>query len=245
MDKNLEHSESGQPIYRYENTDHQWKAPVYGDDVLCEKLEEHIEKYIGEIESVFHEVASDTIHLDVYYIKPNELRNCHTFITSGMSFLPMNTPEGAEDCKYAELMICLPENWSVSQEAFKDEKNYWPIRLLKYMARFPHEYETWLGFAHTIPNGNPAGPLTDGTKLNGVMLLPPILVDGQFISLKVDEERTIGFYAIVPLYEEEMNYKLKYGYEGLLDKFDEFGLNEIIDINRKNTCKKSFWPFRK
>ncbi|MFQ8729788.1 MAG: suppressor of fused domain protein [Enterocloster bolteae] len=23
---------------------------------------------------------------------------------------------------------------------------YWPIRLIKYLARFPHEYSTWLGW---------------------------------------------------------------------------------------------------
>lgn len=245
MDNKIEYSESGQPIYRYENKEHQWKPPIYGDLVLIKRLEEHIEKYIGKIETVFHELVSDTMHLDVYFIKADEQRRYHTFITSGMSFLPMNTPDGAEKNRFAELMICLPENWPVSEVAFKDEKNYWPVRLLKYIARFPHEYNTWLGFAHTVPNGNPPQPLADDTKLSGLILLPPIMANKEFISVKVDEERTINFYAIIPLYVEEMNYKLKYGYDGLLDKFDENGINELIDLNRKNMCKKSFWPFRK
>lgn len=245
MDNKIEYSESGQPIYKYESKEHEWKPPVYGDLELIQKMEEHIEKYIGKIEWVFHELVSDTMHLDVYYIKPSEDRKHHIFITSGMSFLPMNTPEGLEDYKHAEVMICLPDNWLVSEEAFKNERNYWPIRLLKNIARFPHEYETWLGFAHTIPNGNPPKPIYDNIKFNGVMLLPPIMVNRDFLSLKADTERTINFYTIIPLFEEEMNYKLKYGYEGLLDKFDEFGINEIIDISRRNTCKKSFWPFRK
>lgn len=238
MDNKNEFTESGEPIYRYESIEHQWKPPVYGDSVLIEKLEEHIEKYIGKIETVLHEVLSDTIHLDVHYIKPSVNRKYHTFITTGMSFLPMNTPEGAEAYKYAELMICLPEYWKVSDEDFKDDKNYWPISLLKEMARFPHDYHTWLGFAHTVPNGNPPEPLFHGTLLNGIILLPPITVNRDFLSLKVDEERTVNFYCVIPLYEEETNYKLKYGYSSLLDKFDEYGFNEVIDINRQNTCSE-------
>lgn len=237
MDNEIEYSESGAPIYRHENIEYKWKPPAYGDSILIDKLEEHIEKYIGEVDMVYHELLSDIIHLDVYYIKPSAERKCHTFITTGMSFLPMNTPEGAEEYRYAELMICLPEHWEVSDEAFKVEVNYWPIRLLKQMARFPHHYNTWLGFAHTVPNGNPPEPLFEGTLLNGIILLPPIMVKRDFISLKVDDNRTVNFYCIIPLYEEETNYKLKYGYSSLLDKFDEYGINEVIDINRKNTCE--------
>lgn len=47
-------------------------------------------------------------------------------------------------------MLFLPENWPTSSDAFKDDKYYWPIKLLKQLARFPHEYNTWLGYGHTI-----------------------------------------------------------------------------------------------
>ena len=32
----------------------------------------------------------------------------------------------------------------------KDEKWYWPIRLLKSLARLPIASDTWLGFGHTM-----------------------------------------------------------------------------------------------
>ena len=32
----------------------------------------------------------------------------------------------------------------------KDEKWYWPIRLLKSLARLPIASDTWLGFGHTL-----------------------------------------------------------------------------------------------
>ncbi|MFB6363421.1 suppressor of fused domain protein [Paenibacillus elgii] len=42
---------------------------------------------------------------------------------------------------------------------------------------------------------------------------------------------------MVPLYSEEMDFKLMHGSDPLLDKLDEYGINEIIDLNRRNTCK--------
>ena len=37
----------------------------------------------------------------------------------------------------AELAIALPADWKLDQESMKDEKWYWPIRLLKSLARLP------------------------------------------------------------------------------------------------------------
>ncbi|HEX2954173.1 MAG TPA: suppressor of fused domain protein, partial [Bacillota bacterium] len=172
-----------------------------------------------------------------------EKRNYHTFITAGMSSLPMKAPESASECKYAELMVCLPPSWEVSEEKYEviDFDELWPVGYMKYLARFPHKNDTWLWFGHTIPNGNPAEPFADNTKLCGAILLPPIKTNYDFHQLKISEEKTVNFFAVVPLYEEEINYKLRYGYGKLLDRFDKYHVSEILDINRENTCKKSLW----
>lgn len=245
MNIKTEYSESGAPIYKYEDVETKWETPVYGNDELISKLDEHITKFLGKSDYVWHEILSDIVHIDVYYIKPTSERNFHTFITNGMSFLPMNVPEGQEDWRYAELMICLPPDWPVGEEEFKNERNYWPIRVLKMLARFPHKYRTWLSWGHTIPNGDPAEPFADNTKLCCSLLLPPIQVHSDFLSLRVNDEITVKFFCVVPIYREEMEYKLKYGVEGLMDKFDNHKINELIDINRKNVCKRSIWPFNR
>lgn len=245
MVKPSDYSESGNPIYKHEDKERSWMPPNYGEDGWNEKIERHFETYIGEIDNVFHEIISDIVHIDVYHIKPTQERNYHTLFTTGMSYMPMNVPEGIEGYNYAEVMICLPPEWPITQEAFADEDNYWPVRWLKMLARLPHEYETWLGHGHTVPNGDPARPLSDRTKLNGVILLPPIMVHRDFLTLEMDSERTIRFYSIVPLYQEEMEFKLKYGCNDLTDKFDKYGINEIVRVNRKNVCRSSVIPFRR
>lgn len=243
MTKPTEYSESGQPIYKYEDQEREWIAPSYGEEGWAEKIEEHVQKYYGATDNVFHEIISDLIHIDVHHIPPTEERNYHVLFTTGMSFLPMNVPQGLEDHRFAELMICLPASWSLTEEALKDENNYWPIRWLKLLAKFPHDYQTWLGWGHTMPAGNPPVPLSEQTKMNGVILLPPICMDFGFHVLKMDEERSIRFYAVIPLYQEEMDYKLKHGLDALMDRFDKHGINEVIDLQRKNVCKSSpfFW----
>ena len=240
-----EYSDSGDPIYRYNGGRSKEFTPAIGDEQNIEAISEHIEKHIGKIEIVFHEIVSDLVHIDVHWVKPTEQFPFHTLVTSGMSDKPMTVPEGLDDHKYSELCILLPVDWQIDgtsyitmEEAFKNENNYWPIRWLKAIARFPHEYDTWVGHGHTIPNGENADPFADNTKLGCMILFPSLSLGGQFFTLKINEQKTINFYCLYPLYKEEMNFKLKNGSDALLDKFEKYNLTDIVDINRKNTCSK-------
>lgn len=227
---------SKSPIYRYKESDlNDFEIPT-GESSMDE-ISNHIEKYVGEIYTVFHELLSDQVHIDIHWIKPSKERPFHTLITSGMSDKAMKTPEGVEGCEYAELSICLPESWQISDEAFEDEKNYWPIRWLKYLARFPHEYNTWLAYGHTIPNGDPAEAFAESTQLNTMLLLPTIVFEEAFQTLRL-ENKLINFYTLIPLYEEEVNLKMKKGVESLFDGFDKYGVTDIVQIDRENTAKK-------
>lgn len=240
-DDNKVVSMSGAPIFRYTDGEKEWEAP-HGEECI-EEISDHIERHIGEVNMVFHELVSDTVHIDVHHVTPTAERPFHTLVTSGMSDLPMSVPEDIDSTRYMELMVTLPSEWQIDSESFKDEKWYWPVRELKFLARFPHKYDTWLGWGHTLPNGDPAAPFAENTALNGVILLPSVTVPEAFYTLPIDREKTIEFFSIVPLYEEEMNLKLNKGTEALLDKFDQYDINDIIDISRRNVAKKRFGLF--
>lgn len=232
---------SGAPIFRYTDGEKEWESPS-GEECIAE-ISSHIEQHIGEVSMVFHEIISDTVHIDVHHVLPTAERPFHILVTSGMSDLPMNVPEEIGATRYMELMVVLPESWQISDKAFEDEKWYWPIRELKFLARFPHKYDTWLGWGHTLPNGDPAEPFAENTKLNGVILLPPISISEDFFQLSINEDKTIQFFTVVPLYEEEMNLKLNKGVDELLEKFDQYDINEVVSIDRKNVAKKRFGLF--
>lgn len=232
---------SGAPIFRYTDGEKEWEAP-HGEECI-EEISDYIERHIGEIHMVFHELVSDTVHIDVHHVRPTRERPFHTLITSGMSDLPMTVPEGVDCTRHMELMITLPEYWQVDSESFKDEKWYWPIRVLKYLARFPHKYATWFGWGHTIPNGDPAEPYADNTALSGVIILPPIRVPEEFHSLAINGEKAIEFFSLIPLYTEEMELKLRKGSNSLLEKFDKHGITDVVSIDRRNVGKKRFGIF--
>lgn len=234
-------SMSGAPVFRYTDGEKEWESP-HGEESI-EEITAHIEKHIGQVDSVFHELISDTVHIDIHHVKPTKSRPFHTLVTSGMSDLPMAVPEGYDISPYMELMITLPADWKISDEAFKDENWYWPIRELKFLARFPHKYDSWFGWGHTLPNRDPAEPFSDNAKFTGVMLAPSINVPEDFVNLKINDEKEIYFFSLIPLYEEEMNLKLKKGADEIFNRFDKYYISDIVDLNRKNVAKKLFGLF--
>lgn len=206
-----------------------------------EAISDHIEKHAGPIGNVWHEIVSDLVHIDVHQVAPTKDRPYWTLVTSGMSDLPMNTPEGCEEWKFAELMLCLPGDWKLNQEDFKDEKHYWPIRWLKMLARFPHEYRTWFGWGHTIPNGDPAEPFDKSVGFDCMMLSRPMTLSTEFWSLPIRKDKVIHFYALMPLYPGEVALKLKRGAEELERRFEQHKISEIVDPYRRDVSKKEWW----
>jgi hypothetical protein len=238
----VERSESGAPIYRHEERKKEF-VPAEGDEQTIQKVTEHLEKHVGPPARVLHELVSDLVHVDVHLVEPTTERSYYTLVTSGMSERPMAAPEDSQDCRYAELVICLPPNWPMTEKEFEDERNYWPIRWLKTLARLPHQYDTWLYASHTVPHGDPPEPYAANTKLCCALLLRPVLFGDDFMSLKVNDEKTIDFLSLVPIYQEEMDFKLKKGLDPLLEKLENAEVTELLDINRKNVCKKKFGIF--
>lgn len=235
-----EYSESGNPIYRYEPDKAKKFQPAVGNDSNIEAISNHIEKHVGTIESVFHELISDQVHIDIHWVKPSSKFPFHVLVTSGMSDQPMITPEEANDFRYSELCLLLPAYWKIGvenyKEIFSDEDNYWPLRWLKIIARFPHEYNTWVSYGHTIPNGEDAAPFAENTKMGCMMLLPSISLPEEFSELRINEDKKINFYCLYPLYKEEMNYKLSKGSDALLNKFEKNAISDVIYPDRLNTC---------
>ena len=228
---------SGSPIYRHGEPT-AWEAPK-GEEFI-EQISSHIEQHLGPIETVFHEIVSDTVHIDVHVVRPTEAVPHIRLVTSGMSDLPMTTPDDPEVPKHLELLMTLPAHWQLDQESFENEDWYWPVRLLKTLARLPHKHQTWLGWAHTVPNGDPPEPYASNTKLCGAIVLPSITVPDSFHELNIPGHKSITFYSIVPLYESEMNLKLRLGSDALTKLFDRKGVTDVVDIARKDVTRKVF-----
>jgi Suppressor of fused protein (SUFU) len=228
---------SGSPIYRHGEPG-AWEAPK-GEEFI-EQISGHIEQHLGTVETVLHEIVSDTVHIDVHVVRPTSECPHIRLVTSGMSDLPMTTPDDPDIPKHAELLMTLPAGWKLDQASFDNEEWYWPVRLLKTLARLPHKHQTWLGWGHTVPNGDPPENYAGNTKLCCAIVLPSLTVPDAFRELNIPGHKAITFYAVVPLYEPEMNFKMRSGCDALTDLFDRKGVSDVVDIARKDVTRKLF-----
>jgi hypothetical protein len=204
-----------------------------------ELITEHVERHVGPVVQVIHETASQFVHVDILHVLPSAKRDFHVLVTSGMSDRAMNVPEGYQDCRYAELYLCLPASWPLAPQNFGNERNYWPIRLLQMLGRFPHVFSAWLWIYHTVPNFDPPQAYVDGTSLCGAMLGPPISVPIDFASLKVPGSPPIYFFSLLPLHQAEMDFKIQNGGEPLMaNLFKQGVIADIVDPARKSVIQK-------
>jgi Suppressor of fused protein (SUFU) len=245
VDENGEVSPGGSHILRHEPREREWEGTA-GDQLLLESIDAHLDRHFGdEGRLVLHEVASDLIHLDVHVVPPGDDRPWITLVTSGMAERSMSVPEGLEEHAYAELMLALPPDWplelapgAVPEAEPDDPPGYWPVRLLKTLGRLPHEYDTFLYWGHSIPNGDPPEPYAASTSLSGALIMPPLLVPEDFAELELPDGRTVHFYAVVAMHADEMELKLRRGADHLAELFDDAGVSELVDPARPSVVVK-------
>ncbi len=203
---------------------------VYTEEEM-EAIEGHIQQYFGKFENVFHELSSPDIHVDICVVPPSEKRDYYMLVTMGMGAHRMNVPEELAEYKLerAELTIALPGNWKLKHEDLKNERWYWPIRLLKTLARLPIASDTWLGFGHTMDNED---DFAKDTKLCAAILTgPQDTEDGSEVCILPSGEE-VNFYQVIPLYREELEYKMEHDADALLDKMD--GISFVTYNTRPN-----------
>ena len=99
----------------------------------------------------------------------------------------------------------------------KDEQWYWPIRLLKVLARLPFSSDTWLT-GHTIDHQNPFSEIRISV-LRFWSDFKTLGKDSYLCQLRNGE--TVNFYQVIPLYREELEYKLEHGAYALIEQMEE------------------------
>lgn len=171
------------------------------------------EKY-GNFERVIHEIIPGDIHIDVVIIPPQGDNNHYTLCTIGAGAYNMQIGRDGFNQEIAgyrfqipeqlEYMIMLPSDWPLDKDALKDEENYWPIRLLKQIARFPIVTNDWVCEGHTVEfeEGELFSPKLPYSCL---MFTEPSsnIADGVDI-LNLSSGKSLSFMQIVPITREEL-----------------------------------------
>ena len=198
-----------------------------------EKIEAHLDRAIGPSTHVWHELVSPEIHVDLVPIPPDASRPFWTIVTAGMSYKPMTIPAGSgPEWRRAELMILLPADWAgdlTDQASLQDEGNWAPFRLLKELARFPHENGTFLAPGHTVDLGRPVSP---GSQMTSAMVHWAIVLNEDDLSIATDDGELINFYAVYPIHPDEREGAMKNGSDSIFDLMLNSGTGLIFDPSR-------------
>lgn len=195
----------------------------------------HFEKHLGKSRDLaLTEVAGGTPPLAIHAIDTAE---SIVLFTVGMSDRPMSVPKGAEEYRYAELMIHLPKNWPLTPESLGEKRHAWPINWLRRIARHPFDHQTWLGGKTcVIANGEPPKPLAPYTKLSCLFLLAE---SGEFGRSTLPDGRRVVVYSIYPIFTEERDLERSKGTAHLLRLFEQNAIDTIVNVNRGNVATLS------
>lgn len=112
-------------------------------------------------------------------------------------------------------------------------------RLFEGAGPLPISNDTWLGFGHTMGKKS---PFAENTTLCGPLLVGPQDVawnGGEVCTLPSGEE--VNFYQMIPLYHNEMEYKMEYKMEhdadALLEKMA--GISFVANPTRQNAITRA------
>lgn len=152
-------------------------------------------------------------------------------VTNGLNDYQMPVPEKYRSYEHNELYFCLPAHWN--WENPEDKNANWVFTWIDKMANFVVDNKTWFGAGHTIPNGKDRSPISDRMKQNHFLLSHPILLNQELEPIQL-KDKTIHFLAIIPIFQDEMNYKEAKGTFKIIESFINAGVSEKVDDFRSS-----------
>jgi hypothetical protein len=214
----------GTTIICHENVETQFGV-TKGRAEFSQTREAVYERLFGKILKVSHELLPLIPHIDVYIFKRSQGdKIVYSLVTGGMSDLEMTMPRGAKEVpRRVELIFYCSE----------PHEEY--IATLRWVAHFPYASKSWLGYGHTMPNGNPPAPFWGSTELDTLLFMPPIVKKDQTLpeELKLAGE-PVHLLWVVPLTTAECNLKLEKGFDAILDLFQQHRHPHVFDPHRKS-----------
>ena len=212
------------------------ETPLPADDDILGHVKVHIDQYFGVYAQILTDHSNPEYPIEIAIIPPRLEHDYYTLVTVGLSLHQMHFSEERreENLERAELLINLPPDWKLTKDALKDETWYWPIRMMLATAYFSIEDpNVCLESRTTLMEGEDGVPFAEGTDLRGEILFWPGPFGQDAFACRLPGGEEVNFYQVIPLYREELQYKLEHGADALLDLCSDESL-EVIDPHRLN-----------
>ena len=191
---------------------------------------EHIRAHVGSVDTVFHELESDNIAIDIHHVPPTADRECHTLITLGMSDQPLPAGSGVA---YGELAMCLPADWPMDEEALEQDATAWPLEMLRALGKLPYVHGVAFDFGLCTDNLTLPFAMANDAGFTGVLLAPPVTTPDEFWCLQAPSGKVVDFFGVVMLYPQELEHARYEGVVSLARALDQLSVTELLQPGRR------------
>ena len=162
-------------------------------------------------------------------------------MTNGLSEKQMKVPEKFNQRKRCELYFCLPDYWD--WEEVENPQMNWVFVWIQKLAKHLLENETWYGPGHSFPAGNPPAEISKTMHQKFFMLSDPLLLETELQPVNLQNGEEVFFYAIIPLFEDEFDFKAAKTTVKFLKKFTAKRHTEKLDDFRESIRKLRYRIF--
>jgi hypothetical protein len=189
------------------------------DPVLIDAVGAHLERTFGPGAGVIDDADSRWAHVDLFILPPNRERPVTVVATCGMAARPLTTTAGTRT--WTELLCVLPPGWPTTTPAIGAPQRFWPLALLRWLARLPHQ--TGRGYSP----GDTVGPLAHGTPRTHAFDAA-LLVAQSLVSPLPMVGREVQYLALCPLHLPELEWARAVGSQPLLTAFDSRNESPLV-----------------
>ena len=216
-----------------------WETIPPADDDILGHVKVHIDQYFGVYTQLLTDDSDPDHPLEIAVILPRPEHDYYTLVTVGLSRHRMDFSEERREEKLerAELLINLPRDWKLTKADCREERWSWPIRMMLATAHFAMEDpEVGLESRTTLMEGEDGIPFAENTDLRGEILLYPGVFGEESFFCRLPDGDEVNFYQVIPLYRDELEYKLAHDADALLDKMN--GISFVVEPDRQDAITR-------
>ena len=196
---------------------------------------EHLEKQLGEFETIYKQVIPTHPPIDILYFKG---KTNDALVTNGMRRMPMNMPPELKTYQNIELMMYVDKSFDLSDEGLMREENAWLVKLLSDMAVYPSVNNSYLGWGHIVGNGENLEAYDKDVKYCGALVYPPINLSDVHFYQYSENNLNVFIYNVMPLYKEELMFIQEQSSDQFINLMAAMGIDQTITRNRANVIRQ-------
>lgn len=141
--------------------------------------------------------------------------------------------------EHNELYFCLPSYWNLEDQT--NPNCSWVFEALFKLQKHVQEKNTWFGMGHTIPFSKPLKSMSERMKQSYFFFTEPNFLAKELEPIQL-EDKSVHFLGIIPIFEDELDYKQGKGTAKFAEKLANHNITEMLDDYR-STVLKTKWRF--